>query len=73
MPRALWWSYGGEAVSYERGTLVGTLHALCFADITQVDTLGARGTKPSSLNNQLVRVHLIIELILVDRPCASGV
>ena len=23
MPRALWWSYGGGAVSYERGTPVG--------------------------------------------------
>ena len=25
------------------------------------------------IDNLLVRVHLIIEMILVDRPCATGV
>ena len=26
-----------------------------------------------SIDNLLVRIHLIIEMILVDRPCAVGV
>ena len=31
------------------------------------------GEREIFIDNLLVRVHLIIEMILVDRPCATGV
>ena len=45
----------------------------------QTRVLSPHATIPSTLereifiDNLLVRVHLIIEIILVDRPCATGV
>jgi len=54
MPRALWWSYGGGAVSHERGTPVAAVvhisrpplseavpHAVPICDALLVPTLGA--------------------------------
>ena len=31
------------------------------------------GEREFFIDNLLVRIHLIIEMILVDRPCAMGV
>ena len=66
---------GGGAFSYERGTPVITFW--------QPDGRPRRckhvGQPPGSdsrereffIANLLVRIHLIIEMILVDRPCAA--
>ena len=40
----------------------GVRHTLVFAS-----------QRENFIDNLLVRVHLIIEMILVDRPCATGV
>ena len=44
---------------------------------TQPQTLEPQSSTPKErefvIDNLLARIHLIIEMILVDRPCAKGV
>ena len=61
---------GRGAVSYERGTTVTRKKG---AFITGQDQHGRQRETEIFIDNLLVRVHFIIEMILVDRPCATGV
>ena len=47
--------------------------SLLPAERSTVDSSACPREREIFIDNLLVRVHLIIEMILVDRPCASGV
>ena len=51
-------------------------HALFPATSSRGPALCQQGPSPERdffIDNPLVRIHLIIEMILVDRPCVMGV
>jgi len=72
---------GGVAVSYDRGTPVLRARAppggggRRGAGGEEHDGCGAAkgGEREFFIANLLVRIHLIVEMILADWPCAIGV
>jgi len=66
---------GGVAVSYERGTPVcaKSLDSGLRSGVDLVDGGALERETEFFVDKLLVRIHLIIEMILVDRPCAMGV
>ena len=75
---------GGEAVSYERGTPVWvprpwSMAGPSAAPASLPDAISAARAAIAGkereffIDNLLVQTHLIIEMIIVDRPCAMGV
>ena len=42
-------------------------------DLERGPDLGERRERDFFIDNLLVQIHLIIEIILVDQPCAMGV
>jgi len=42
-------------------------------ELASIGAHGAWGEREFFIGNLLVRIHLIIEMILIDRPCAMGV
>jgi hypothetical protein len=60
---------GGGGIFYERGTPV----ALEPFSAEHPDKAPRSERESSFIDNLLVRIHLIIVMISVDRPCAMGV
>ena len=62
---------GGWSVSYEQGT--PAVGASRVGWIAMIQMLAEQKEREIFIDNLLVRAHLIIEMILVDRPCAMEV
>jgi len=66
MPRALWWSWGGGAVSYERGTPV-LFHGLYGRE----HTVAMSGSVVNALHSLLYSSSLLSSLELSDTKSMS--
>jgi len=67
---------GGWVLGYRRWRRVWKSESLLLLSGDTVPCRMTRVTLPEReffIDNLLVRIHLIIEMILVDRPCAMGV
>ena len=69
---------GGVSGFFGRGTPVPLSTASCGVHLSKEKgrapaMLPCRSERDFFVDNLLVRIHLIIEMIPVDRPCAMGV
>ena len=61
----------GWMFSYERGAPVLARNPCSFSK-TEFSLAPRGGEREFFIDNLLIQIHLIINMILVDRPCAMG-